>query len=662
MTDSNKNELKLNQDILDKIQSDIESNIKNEDTDSDNSDLKDNPGINPDNKQKKEFPLWIVLLIIGVIVAAAVIFYIYKANTYKTVFFPNTVINGIDASERTPDAAREDIRNQCREYSIVVESKGRNQEEIKASDIGMEYVAGEELDSILMEQKSLMWIFEMSKPHSYDIPTLTKLDDTKLLEACNNLKAFDDSSAEKPVNASLGEYDPSENEYLIIAENDGNIITDKNKAVEIIRDSILTMKPQINLEETGRDIYSKADVRSDNEKLIAQKTRLDTFVKPKIKYIGYDIVLDGNLLKDWMVESDDGSLTVDENKLRNFVSDLALVYDTKGKERTLVTQYGNTTTVSDGDFGWTVDQEAEFNELKKILKEGKDVEREPVFSTKGISHGDNDWGDTYVEINLAKQHLFFVKDGKLIVSSDLVSGGHQRRTPTPTGVYSVKLKARNVVLRGPRRADGSYQWESPVSYWMPFNKGIGLHDAKWRGSFGGNIYKTNGSHGCVNLPIKKATKIYEEIKAGIPVIVYDDDFVVMNMPPDPEEEQKRIEKEKLEEQKKIEEEAKKAIKVPDPKKSEKKTAQKKSEPVQPQTQAPVPAQPETVAAETSADIIEHETAPESWGPAFENKQIETPEETAPETAAAESSASSDDTTVVYPIDVTTGIENVPGDT
>ena len=58
------------------------------------------------------------------------------------------------------------------------------------------------------------------------------------------------------------------------------------------------------------------------------------------------------------------------------------------------------------------------------------------------------------------------------------------------------------------------------SYWMPFNGGIGMHDASWRGSFGGSIYKTNGSHGCINLPVKAAKTIYENISAGMPVLCY----------------------------------------------------------------------------------------------------------------------------------------------
>ena len=60
----------------------------------------------------------------------------------------------------------------------------------------------------------------------------------------------------------------------------------------------------------------------------------------------------------------------------------------------------------------------------------------------------------------------------------------------------------------------------PVDVFMPFNGGIGIHDASWRKTFGGNIYLTNGSHGCINTPPDLAHKIFANIKASTPIICY----------------------------------------------------------------------------------------------------------------------------------------------
>ena len=55
---------------------------------------------------------------------------------------------------------------------------------------------------------------------------------------------------------------------------------------------------------------------------------------------------------------------------------------------------------------------------------------------------------------------------------------------------------------------------------MRFNQGIGMHDASWRVYFGGKIYLTSGSHGCVNMPYDAAAQMYENIDETMPIIVY----------------------------------------------------------------------------------------------------------------------------------------------
>ena len=94
-----------------------------------------------------------------------------------------------------------------------------------------------------------------------------------------------------------------------------------------------------------------------------------------------------------------------------------------------------------------------------------------------------------------------------------VSGNESNGNATRLGMMRLKYKQKDAVLRGD-------DYETPVSYWMPFDGNIGMHDATWRSKFGGEIYKTAGSHGCVNLPLSAAKTIFENIQAGDPVIVY----------------------------------------------------------------------------------------------------------------------------------------------
>ncbi len=132
---------------------------------------------------------------------------------------------------------------------------------------------------------------------------------------------------------------------------------------------------------------------------------------------------------------------------------------------------------------------------------------------KAASTGKNDIGNTYVEIDLSRQHLWFYKAGRLITEGDIVSGNVNNDCATPAGIYSLVYKQKDTVLKGQGYA-------SPVNFWMPFNGGIGIHDASWRYNFGGDIYTTNGSHGCINAPYDLANKIFNNIEPGTPVVCY----------------------------------------------------------------------------------------------------------------------------------------------
>ena len=132
-----------------------------------------------------------------------------------------------------------------------------------------------------------------------------------------------------------------------------------------------------------------------------------------------------------------------------------------------------------------------------------------------VNH-ENDIGNTYVEINLTNQYLWFYKRGKIITQGDVVTGNVSRGNATPQGTYTLNYKQKNATLRGDN-------YNSDVKYWMPFNMNIGIHDASWRSSFGGNIYQISGSHGCVNAPEYLAKKIFENIEPGTPIICYKDE-------------------------------------------------------------------------------------------------------------------------------------------
>ena len=210
---------------------------------------------------------------------------------------------------------------------------------------------------------------------------------------------------------------------------------------------------------------------------------------------------------------DGENVSLDGNKAAEYVKTLSSKYNTAYTKRAFKTSYGPTVEIS-GFYGWRINQAEETKELLAVLAAGENVTREPVYMTTAASHDGPDYGGTYAEVNLTAQHLFFYKDGQKVLESDFVSGSVSKGHITPPGIFGLTYKQRNAVLKGEGYA-------SPVNFWMPFNGGIGFHDASWRSSFGGSIYRTGGSHGCVNMPYAKAKELFENVYTGMPVICYD---------------------------------------------------------------------------------------------------------------------------------------------
>ena len=138
--------------------------------------------------------------------------------------------------------------------------------------------------------------------------------------------------------------------------------------------------------------------------------------------------------------------------------------------------------------------------------------------------GGRDWGNRYIDIDLSEQYVrMYGDDGSVIWESACVSGDASKGYDTPTGVNQINDNKRSgdVELRGlDYDKDGEPDYETPVSYWMPFvGNLVALHDAQ-RYNFGGTIYQWNGSHGCVNLPVSVAGNVYNKIDAGTPVVCH----------------------------------------------------------------------------------------------------------------------------------------------
>ena len=227
------------------------------------------------------------------------------------------------------------------------------------------------------------------------------------------------------------------------------------------------------------------------------------------------VVLDADTISSWL-KAEGETLTLDEDAIKTYISDLANKYNTIYVSRTFHTSTGTDVTIEGNEYGYRIYQDGEYAQLVEDLKSGTAVTRDPVYSKTGYQrNGTDDLAGSYIEVSLDAQHLWLYKDGNLVTETDIVSGKPVKGRETYRGAWPIAYKASPFNL-----TSAEYGYDVKVNYWMPFVYGQGLHDASWQSSFGGNRYKTNGSHGCINLPKDQAALIYETIDAGYPIIIY----------------------------------------------------------------------------------------------------------------------------------------------
>lgn len=449
----------------------------------------------------------------NLVIAAASIFLIYLLISiyFTSHFFFNTMVNGVNLSLKSYKDADRIINDYIKTYRLSLIERDNESEEIIGQDIELKYNQNNSLSRLYKEQNAFNWMASLIKKEEYYLEDLFLYNEESLEKKINSLNCLNKDIIE-PRNVS---FKYSNGTYETIKEIYGNKINKEN-LVRAIRESLVKGERELNLEE--KDCYEKPEYTLTSEKTDETKAILDKYVSTNITYLfgTKKEVLDGTIINNWLVVDEDLNVIIDEMSVNQYVRTLAKKYNTVGKARKIKSSTGKIVEVKGGFYGWRINLEKEIAALIENIKNGDILEREPIYAQRAVSREEDDIGDSYVEINITKQHLWFYKDGKLIAHGSVVTGNPNRGHGTPVGIYMINYKEMGSTLRGPG-------YEASVSYWMPFNGNIGIHDASWRYSFGGEIYKTNGSHGCVNSPKYLAKKIYENIEEGTPVICYEEE-------------------------------------------------------------------------------------------------------------------------------------------
>ena len=441
---------------------------------------------------------------------------------YSEHFFRGTVINGIDCSNKTAYEAEQMIRQEVEDYSIRVSSRNLEDEVIDGSSINYQYAPVGEVLELLKEQKPYEWLGGLNEKKEYNITVRTTFDRQLLEEQVLSLACTKEENQIEPEDAYISFQD---GQFEIIPETEGSEIMLKG-AYLAVNEAISADLSEIDL-GTSEQAYVQASVTSEDPDLLETRDAYNHLANASITYTFGDSteVLDKSVIQNWLKFDEKGQLLQDDGtfqqKAREYVASLAEKYDTVGTSRPFDTTSGRTVYVYGSAYGWKIDQEAETEQLVSDIRNGVQTTREPIYSMRANSHGYNDFGDTYIEVDLSWQYMVYYRNGQDIMSSEIVSGlYYDPDRQTPPGVYTLYYKKSPEVLRGPQREDGTYEYETNVTFWMPFNGGIGFHDATWQPYFGGDRYLYGGSHGCINLPYDAAAYLYSIIDYGVPIICF----------------------------------------------------------------------------------------------------------------------------------------------
>ena len=447
--------------------------------------------------------------IILIVISPIIVVYIAVTAFFCNHLYFKSTVNRVNVSCKSVKEIEEDLPSELNNYVINIYGRDNKNEQITGQQINLRISDVNKIQEIKNNQNPFGWFASLFFKSEYHLSDQIIFDDDLLNKAVDNLSYFKNENIVESQNPTLS-YDG--NAFVITPEINGTRVIKENM-LEKIKDSIQNGDSYLNLEDT--ECYQNPQFTAESQNVKDAKDLLNKYIQTKVtyKFGENNETLDGAIISGLLSVDNNYNVVIDNNKIKQYVKTLGDKYNSVGKSRSFKTTKGSVINVTGGNYGNMIDNDKETLAIVDLIKNGQVVEREPEYKQKAASTDSNDIGNTYLEVDLTDQHLWFYKGGNVIVDGDVVSGNVSAGNATPAGVYEVNFKQKDAVLRGANYA-------SPVNYWMPFNGGIGLHDASWRSTFGGSIYLYNGSHGCVNAPYNLASKVFENIEAGTPVVCY----------------------------------------------------------------------------------------------------------------------------------------------
>ncbi|WP_191567549.1 L,D-transpeptidase family protein [Metabacillus idriensis] len=449
------------------------------------------------------------IIIIIALIFAAIIY--YQANHFNA----HIKMNGINVSGMTADQALKKLKTSVLKNVVYV----GQQQILDGNDTKMGFTDKDlpAVKKILKSQQTLLpsskaknYLLMPSKLDQYRSQEMKKQVEERLLSMNKSLKVPKDAEA------------ILEQGKIIVSKSINGKQYDVASLLKDYDKKGYTSEIHLNPEYIQPINEDSPLVKNKEKKLqeLLQQT-VDYKVQDKVSTLkASELIKNATVTKDMQV-------TIDPGDIKNKIAEINRSQSTLNKNFTFKTQSGSVISVKGQGYGWALDVEKETTRILTAFEKGeKSISASHIYGNGWNQEGygyetttNNGIGDTYAEVSISEQRIWIYKKGKLVVTTNVVTGNHDTNEDTSPGVWYILYKRTPYVLEGQRA--GSSEYSIKVDYWAPFtNSGQGFHDAGWRKNWASNAYLTEGSGGCVNTSPSVMKTVYDNLSTYDPVVVY----------------------------------------------------------------------------------------------------------------------------------------------
>lgn len=474
------------------------------------------PKKNPQRNKKK-----IAAIAGGSCAGVLVIVYLIGALFFSSHFFPNTYLGSQDVSLKSSDEFAEEIQQQVFNYQLTISGLGFNFN-LDASEAGIVVDQSQIAREATARQNNWAWPIELFMLHDVSDMISATYDQDKLNDQLGSAVDAYNQDRTPTSNATIT-WNDDEKTFEVKDEVYGDQI-DKDRLIQKIDEGIRSM---ISEYEITSDDLVKPTIFANDERFPAAIEAANKLALSEVTLTMSDVnagKVDSKTIASWITLDDNLEPSLNSDTVNEWANSKGSELNTVGTTRTWTRADGKKCSASGGTFGWKVNTDTLAQSVIDSINSGKastvDI---PCSQSANVYNGagKRDWG-AYVDVDITEQTVrYYDANDNLLHTAACVTGSPIDGHDTPTGIYMLNGKESPSVLIG-YKDNGEIDYESDVTYWMPFvGNSVGLHDATWQSAFGGTRYKDGyGSHGCVNLSVSDAKWFYDNISTGVCVITH----------------------------------------------------------------------------------------------------------------------------------------------